>query len=84
MSRNLAAEMGAHGITVNMVAPGFVPTERATPHSNQYQDDYVRLTPMTRLGRPEEVANTVAFLAGDDASFITGANVPVSGGKVMS
>jgi 3-oxoacyl-[acyl-carrier protein] reductase len=84
LSRNLAAEMGPYGITVNMVSPGFVPTERETPHSKEYRDSYVRLTPMARLGRPEEVAGTVAFLVGDDAGFITGANVPVSGGKVMS
>lgn len=84
LSRNLAAEMGAYGVTVNMVAPGFVPTERTTPHSDRYRDDYVRLTPMARLGRPEEVATTIAFLASDDASFVTGANIPVSGGKIMS
>jgi 3-oxoacyl-[acyl-carrier protein] reductase len=84
LSRNLAAEMGGHGITVNMVSPGFVPTERATPHAEQYREDYARQTPMGRLGRPKEIAATVAFLAGDDASFVTGANVPVSGGKIMS
>jgi NAD(P)-dependent dehydrogenase (short-subunit alcohol dehydrogenase family) len=43
----------------------------------------LKLTPMGRLGRPEEIAKAVAFLAEDDAAFITGANVPVVGGKVM-
>jgi len=82
-SRNLAAEMGPYGITVNMVSPGFVPTERTSPHSNDYMDCYLKLTPMGRLGRPEEIAKAVAFLAEDDAAFITGANLPVVGGKVM-
>jgi 3-oxoacyl-[acyl-carrier protein] reductase len=82
-SRNLAAEMGPHGITVNMVSPGFVPTDRTSPHNADYRENYLKLTPVGRLGRPEEIAKAVAFLAGDDAAFITGANVPVVGGKVM-
>lgn len=82
-SRNLAAEMAPLDITVNMVSPGFVPTDRSSPHSNEYKDNYLKLTPMGRLGRPDEIAKTVAFLASDDAAFITGTNVPVVGGKVM-
>lgn len=82
-SRNLAAEMGPHGITVNMISPGFVPTDRTSPHSNEYRDNYLNLTPAGRLGWPEDIAKAVAFLACDDATFITGVNVPVVGGKVM-
>jgi len=82
-SRNLASEMGSHGITVNMISPGFVPTGRTSPHSNEYMEDYSRQTPVGRLGRPDEIAKAVAFLASDDAAFITGANLPVVGGKVM-
>ena len=82
-TRNLAAEMGPHDITVNAVSPGFVPTERVTPHSDSYREDFLALTPMARFGTPQEIADAVAFLASDDARFITGANLPVCGGKVM-
>ena len=82
-TRNLAAEMGPHNITVNAVSPGFVPTDRGTPHSDSYREDFLALTPMARFGAPEEIADAVAFLASDDARFITGANIPVCGGKVM-
>lgn len=83
-SRNLATEMGAFGITVNSVSPGFVPTERQTTHSKDYLEAYAALTPLGRLGRAEEVADAVVFLASGRAQFITGADIPVSGGKVMS
>ncbi len=83
MTRNLAAEMGPHDVTVNAVSPGFVPTDRGTPHNDSYREDFLALTPMARFGQPEEVADAVAFLASDEARFITGANIPVCGGKVM-
>jgi len=84
MSRNLAAEVGPFGITVNMVSPGLVKTEREIQHAGDYQTAYAALTPLGRLGRAEETVGAVVFLASDDAAFITGANIPVSGGKVMS
>lgn len=83
LTRNLAAEMGPYGITVNEVSPGFVPTDRGTPHNEAYREAFVAATPMARFGTPEEVADAVAFLASDDARFITGANIAVCGGKVM-
>lgn len=82
-THHLAAEMGAHDITVNAVSPGFVPTDRGTPHSDQYREEFIARTPMGRFGTPHEIADAVAFLASDDACFITGANLPVCGGKVM-
>ena len=82
-TRNLAAEMGPYDITVNALSPGFVPTDRGTPHSDSYREDFLALTPMARFGTPEEVADAAAFLASDEARFITGANLPVCGGKVM-
>lgn len=83
-SQNLAAEMGEYGITVNMVSPGFTPTERQTLHADDYLQDYVRRTPLGRLGRAEEAAEAVAFLTGGGADFITGVNLPVCGGRFMS
>jgi 3-oxoacyl-[acyl-carrier protein] reductase len=83
MTRNLAAEMGPYAITVNEVSPGFVPTDRGTPHGEAYRAAFLAATPMGRFGTPEEIADTVAFLASDDARFITGANIAVCGGKVM-
>lgn len=82
-SQNLASEMGEYGITVNMVSPGFIPTERQTLHADAYLQDYVQRTPLGRLGRPEEAAEAVVFLAGGAADFITGVNVPVCGGRFM-
>jgi 3-oxoacyl-[acyl-carrier protein] reductase len=82
-SQSLAAEMGPYGITVNMVSPGLIQTEREILHSSGYQQEYIRQTPMGRLGLPEDVAGAVAYLASDEAGFITGVNVAVSGGKTM-
>ena len=79
--RVLAREVGEHGITVNQVAPGWTVSE------NQPESDatlpYRDLVPLKRRGTDQEIANVVAFLASDLASFITGAYVPVCGGNVM-
>ncbi len=83
LTRHLAAEMGPHNITVNMVSPGFTRTERKTMHHDDYLQDYVARTPLARFVRAAEVADAVVFLASDQARFITGANIPLSGGKVM-
>lgn len=82
-SQNLAAEIGEYGITVNMVSPGFTPTERQTAHADAYLQDYVRRTPLGRFGSPEETAEAVLFLAGKEADYVTGVNIPVCGGRFM-
>jgi 3-oxoacyl-[acyl-carrier protein] reductase len=83
LTRHLASEMGPHGITVNMVSPGFTRTERHTPHDDGYLEDYLAHTPLGRFVAPEDIAHAVVFLASEGAGFITGANLPVSGGKVV-
>jgi 3-oxoacyl-[acyl-carrier protein] reductase len=80
--RVLAREIGRHGITVNQVAPGWTVSERdrERPANDQGYRDHV---PLRRRGTDQEIANVVAFLASDLASFVHGAFVPVCGGNVM-
>ncbi len=82
-SRNLAAEMGEYGITVNMVSPGWTKTDRETPHTEEYQREYLKGSPMGRLTQPEDVVQAVLFFARRGSGFITGANLPVCGGRMM-
>ncbi|MBB6734358.1 SDR family NAD(P)-dependent oxidoreductase [Cohnella zeiphila] len=81
--RVLAKEVGEHQITVNQVAPGWTISERDRVNGTERSEDYERGVPLKRRGTDQEIANVVAFLASDLASFITGAYVPVSGGNVM-
>ena len=82
-SQNLAVEMGPYGITVNMVSPGLTETERPILHSEDYQREYVEAIPARRLARPEDVGGAVVFFCSDEAAYVTGANLAVSGGKVI-
>ena len=82
-SQNLAKEMGQHGVTVNMVSPGLTITERPILHSGDYQKDYIERIPAGRMGTTQDVAEAVAFFVGDEASFISGVNMAVSGGKAF-
>jgi len=80
--RVLAREVGEHGVTVNQVAPGWTVSEnRPESDSTKWYREQV---PLKRRGTEQEIANVVAFLASDLASFITGACIPVCGGNVMS
>jgi 3-oxoacyl-[acyl-carrier protein] reductase len=81
--RVLAKEIGAYQITVNQVAPGWTITERVRREGSQRQPAYEATVPLRRRGEDQEVANVVAFLASDLASYITGAYIPVCGGNVM-
>ena len=82
-SQNLAVETGPYGITVNMVSPGLTETERPILHSDDYQREYVDAIPMKRLGRSEDVGGAVVFFCSDEADYVTGVNMAVSGGKVI-
>lgn len=79
--RVLAREVGPHSITVNQVAPGWTISENKPEHDGT--KEYRRRVPLGRRGTDQEIANVVAFLASDLASFISGAYVPVCGGNVM-
>lgn len=81
--RILAKEIGEHQITVNQVAPGWTISERDRANNTEHSEAYEQSVPLKRRGTDQEIANAVAFLASDLASFITGAYVPVSGGNVM-
>ena len=82
-SRALAMESGRHGITVNSVAPGVVDTAaiRALGHFDKVRENAERTTPISRLGSVEDVADCVAFLASERASFISGEVIHVTGGR---
>jgi 3-oxoacyl-[acyl-carrier protein] reductase len=81
--RVLAREVGEHQITVNQVAPGWTISDRDREKGTQRQGFYEANVPLRRRGTDSEIANVVAFLASDLASFITGAYIPVCGGNVM-
>jgi 3-oxoacyl-[acyl-carrier protein] reductase len=81
LTRQLAIELAADNITVNSVAPGPVDTATARAvHTERTRQSYVRMIPMKRFGRPEEIAAAVSFLCSEDASYITGHTIPVDGG----
>ena len=85
LTKHLAVEWADHGIRVNAVAPGTIQTEAVRrlpeqPGGADYLDEIRKVHPMGRLGEPVEVARAIAFLASDEASFITGAILPVDGG----
>jgi 3-oxoacyl-[acyl-carrier protein] reductase len=81
--RVLAKEIGPYQITVNQVAPGWTITEQVRRAETPRQEAYELAVPLKRRGEAQEIANVVAFLASDLASYITGAYIPVCGGNVM-
>jgi 3-oxoacyl-[acyl-carrier protein] reductase len=82
--RILAKEIGENQITVNQVAPGWMISEKYRETAAEPQSDYEKNVPLKHRGEDQDIANMVAFLASDLASFITGAFIPVCGGNVMT
>jgi len=80
LSKSLAIEAGKYGITVNTICPGFIATEAVQLYDGRMRERIEKKTALKRLGRPEEVAQVVAFLASEASSYITGAVIPVTGG----
>jgi 3-oxoacyl-[acyl-carrier protein] reductase len=82
-TRSWANELAPFGITVNLVAPGWIPTERHVDAAQQEMDDYAACVPLQHMGQPEDVGRMVAFLCGDGARFITGQKFAVNGGNTL-
>jgi NAD(P)-dependent dehydrogenase (short-subunit alcohol dehydrogenase family) len=80
LTKVAAVELAAHGIRVNCVAPGAIEVERTRLEREDYAGHFGAITPLGRVGQPEDVARTVLFLASDDAAFITGQTIWVDGG----
>lgn len=82
-SKSLAKEVGPRGITVNLVAPGFIATDMTEALDDKQRETLLAAVPLNRLGKPQEIANAVCFLASQDADYITGETLHVNGGMYM-
>lgn len=83
-TRSLATELAPWQITVNMVSPGWIPVERHEKDPQSEKDAYLATVPMQRWGVPKEVADTVCFLASDEAAYVSGQNIAVNGAHTVA
>ncbi|AHE66682.1 3-oxoacyl-ACP reductase FabG [Legionella oakridgensis] len=83
-SKSLAQEIGSRGITVNVVAPGFIDTDMTAALPDMVKEEMLKRIPLRRLGKVEDIAEVVAFLASDYGNYITGETIHVNGGMYMS
>jgi 3-oxoacyl-[acyl-carrier protein] reductase len=84
MSKSLAQEVASRGITVNVVAPGFVDTAMTEALNDAQKAKIAQQIPLGRIGKPDDIAGAVAYLASDEAAWVTGATLHVNGGMAMS
>ncbi|GGP12299.1 MULTISPECIES: 3-oxoacyl-[acyl-carrier-protein] reductase [Oceanobacillus] len=83
LTKTTAKELASRNILVNAVAPGFISTDMTDQLSEEQQESLLQLVPLARLGKPEDVARVVRFLASEDANYITGQTIHIDGGMVM-
>jgi 3-oxoacyl-[acyl-carrier protein] reductase len=83
LTKSLAQEMGSRGITVNAVAPGYIETDMTKVLPEEVKQKVLASVPLARMGKPDDVAAAVKFLASEDASYITGHVLAVNGGMYM-
>jgi|TARA_E500000178_G_C16970745_1_gene730812 3-oxoacyl-[acyl-carrier protein] reductase len=81
--KSIASEVAKRNINVNIISPGFISTSMTENLSSEQKESYLSRIPMSRFGKPEDIANLVYFLATDDSSYITGQNFHVNGGMLM-
>ena len=82
-TKSIAKELASRNIRVNAVAPGFIASKMTDALSEEVKSKMLDVIPLARFGQPEDVANVVSFLAGDNAAYITGVVINISGGMVM-
>ena len=80
-SRSMSKELAPFGITVNMIAPGWIPVERHDKDPQEMKDGYLAAIPMGRWGRPDEVGSAAVYYASEEAAFVTGQTICVNGGN---
>lgn len=83
LTKTLAKELGRYNVTVNAIEPGVIETDMLKDVAEPIKEGWLRSMPLTRMGQPEDVANAVCFFASEEASFITGVELPVCGGFMI-
>lgn len=83
LARSNARELAPYGITVNIIAPGWIPVERHDGATEQDKADYLASAPMGKFGHPADVANTLLYLVSTEANFVTGTTLDVNGGRTI-